>query len=119
MSDSDNNESMTRNIGGLDSWSMRRKIVNNTLNFCGFIVIALLLIGAFDKDHDSELLKTIASATFMLASGVIGFYVFGRIWDDKINLAAQLDQNAQKRQSTSDGVMGGTGQVDNPDKVQG
>lgn len=59
-------------------WRIRRRVVVLTLLYCAASVGYILL-----KGLDTETARTIVSSSFLLASTVIGCYIFGATWDDK------------------------------------
>ena len=62
-----------------DSWRIRRRIVFLSLVYCAGSVSYIMLFG-----DDSELNRSIVNGLILLAASVIGSYVFGAVWDDKI-----------------------------------
>ena len=67
---------------GKPSWAIRRRIVISTLLFCGSEIVYLTIWG-----KDTDLASTIANGILLLAGSVIGSYVFGVVWDDKLQRA--------------------------------
>lgn len=103
---------VARNFGG--SWLHRRRIIYGTLIFCAFCILYLMCMG----DSASRLQETIANAAFFLAGGVIGSYVFGAVWDDKGPTSAIQSGSLPASQDQANGgeLVGGTDNVDDPDK---
>lgn len=63
-----------------DNWKFRRRVVFSTLAFCALAVGYLIVKG----NDQSTLQWNIAMGLIILAASVIGSYVFGAVWDDKI-----------------------------------
>ena len=61
------------------SWKIRRRIVVATLLWCAAMVTYLAVLG-----RDIDLSETIANGSLLLMASVIGSYVFGAVWDDKL-----------------------------------
>lgn len=62
------------------TWTNRRRVIFGTLIYSASIIGYMVW-----KDSGSELHEAVSASLILLCGGVIGSYVFGAIWDDKIN----------------------------------
>ncbi len=68
---------MNRNKGQ-KPWSFRRKVVISTLMFCALTVMISLT-------KDTTVAESAVTSAFALAGAVIGSYIFGAVWNDKVD----------------------------------
>lgn len=62
-------------------WKNRRKVIFGSLWFCALVEIMLLLMAWFGVES-SAMLVTIAGGNRLMATAVIGSYVWGAAWED-------------------------------------
>lgn len=62
---------------GKPSWRIRRAIIFSTLGICA------ASWGYAQVFQDVEMVKAVLPSVVLLASAVIGSYVFGAVWDDR------------------------------------
>lgn len=62
-------------------WENRRKVIFGSLFFCALVEIVLIAT-AWAGVESSALLVTIAGGNRLMATAVVGSYVWGAAWED-------------------------------------
>lgn len=73
---------------GKSSWHFRRRVVVATLLYCAAMVAYITF-----KNSETRLAEAVATSLILLAGSVIGSYVFGAVWDDKIKTKTVGDKD--------------------------